>query len=456
MPEVLNKEKLLEQAKKLAAEGKFDRAIAEYQKLLQADPSDLRIKVKVAELYIKRKQINDAITIYREVALKYVEGNFFLKAVTVYKNILRLNPSLVDINLSLAELYEKMGLIPDALNQYHIVVMALEQKNDRAGVLATREKMLSLDLDNISLRERLAETYQLEGMEDKAIEAYEALAELVKKSGSVEQLIELYNKILAHKPERQDLISELCRMHYKRGEWKEVLKKTELSKEFTANEPELLNMQADVFARLNQIESAKGKYRDLAALLLAKNDPVGAIKAYENILYLSPEEEEAVLKEVEQISAGEGKNVKARADERRLRSAEAEATQEVAAQKEETISTEGEKGVSVGTPQQLKDARSNFDLGMMYKQTGLDDEARSEFEKAFKILERIYAGGGVTKEVSGLFERVKKELGREERMEKQITEKQITEKLKTEKQIERKAEEKPDEKKIAKKKISFV
>lgn len=55
MPEVLNKEKLLEQAKLFADQGKLDRAIQEYIKVLQMDPKDLRLKLRVAELYVKTK-----------------------------------------------------------------------------------------------------------------------------------------------------------------------------------------------------------------------------------------------------------------------------------------------------------------------------------------------------------------------------------------------------------------
>ena len=50
---ILNKEKILEQARIFIDEGRFDKAIREYEMILLADPADLRVKLKVAELSLE-------------------------------------------------------------------------------------------------------------------------------------------------------------------------------------------------------------------------------------------------------------------------------------------------------------------------------------------------------------------------------------------------------------------
>lgn len=425
MTDILNKEKILEHAKKLAAEGRFDKAIAEYDKILQLDPEDLRVKIKVAELYVKRKQIQDAIRLYMEVAKGYADGSFYLKAVTVYKSILRLNPSLIDVNIALSELYEKMELIQDALYQYQIVGTALEQKNDAQGILNIREKMVSLDPKNISLRIRLAETYQLQGMVDKSIDMYEELAVQQKNSNDPEQLIELYSKILAHRPEKNEFVRHLCQIHFKRGEWKEIIKRMESAKDFVAKDAEMLSMQADIFTRLNQIESAKHKYQDLAELHAEHGDIDKALLAYGNVLFLSPEEEEEISKKVEELREGSFADVKALVEERRKkiadedvkREAELKKVEEAAVKTEEMAKKLGVKPEEVSLSQDEakkveKEANANYDLGQMYKKMGLADEARTEFLKAFKNYQRLAAGnaGGAivaerTKELEKFFDK---------------------------------------------------
>lgn len=407
MTDILNKEKILEHAKKLSSEGKFDRAIVEYEKILQLEPDDLRVKIKIAELYVKRKQIQNAIKLYTEVATKYAEGGFFLKAVTVYKSILRLNPSLIDVNIALSELYEKMGLVTDALYQYNIVSTSLEQKNDIDGMLNIRERMVALDPENISLRVRLAETYQLQGLTDKSIDMYEALAAQVKKSGGKnDQLIELYTKILSHRPEKNELVKELCNMYFKRGEWKEILKRMDLAKAFVAGDPELLAMQADIYSRLNQFETAKGKYYDLSELLNSQDDKEGAIKALENVLFLSPDDEEGVSAKAEELENGGFAALKGRVEDRRKRQADEDAKKEEESKMREEAIAKGEEEakklgmtpgeITIGQPEAVdleRQANAAYDLGELYKKTFLEDEAKKEFEKALKIYKRLSLSG---------------------------------------------------------------
>ncbi|PIR18287.1 MAG: hypothetical protein COV46_00695 [Deltaproteobacteria bacterium CG11_big_fil_rev_8_21_14_0_20_49_13] len=466
MMDIINKEKILELAKKLTQEGRLDRAIIEYERLLQLDPEDLRIKIKIAELFVKRKQIQDAIRLYKEVASAYADGGFYLKAVTVFKSVLRLNPSLIDVNIALSELYEKMGLVQDALYQYQIVSSAYDQKNDQAGVLYIREKMISLDPNNVSLRVRLAETYQLQGMVDKAIDIYEGLADRIKKKGETGQLIELYSKILSHRPERTELVREICRMFFKRGEWKETLKRMEVAKSFVEEDPELLSMQADIYTKLNQIETAKGKYRDLAEILLEKNDIEGALRAYEDVLSLGPEDEAEVLEAVEEVRKGAFKDVKAHVEERnkKISDEEEKIEAEVKFKEEATLKTE-EMAKKLGvTPDEIsitstdavklgKDASTSYDLGAMYKQMGLKDEARNEFLKAHKAYQRLLVNGALDDSSRAIFEELDIMFTDRTKEEPKV---RPEPKPKPEVKIRAKAAQGSEEKPPSKKKISFI
>jgi len=434
--EIINKEKLLEHAKKLVGEGKFDKAIEEYKKILDLDPDDLRVKIKMAELFVKRKQIQDAIKLYTEVAQSYTNGGFYLKAATVYKNMLRINPSLIDINIALSELYEKMGLMQDALYQYQIVITHYEQKGDASSALALREKMAEIDPDNTSLKIRLAETYQMQGEMDKSIDIYESIAAKIKNRGKNDQLIEIYNKILAHRPEKHDLLKELCQIYYKRGDLKEILKKMDGAKEFVALEPGLLQMQAEIYARLNQIETAKGKYRDLSLLLKERGDIDGALKAYDMILFLSPEDEEDIKKEVEEIMPGSFGEIKKRVDEKRARIQEEE-TKKI----EEDSEPKTPEMKPEGPPSKIEeDSKISYNLGNMYKQMGLLSEAKREYEKALAGYKAVGVSDKV-KEIEGF-------LGISEERGRVVQEKKKVEEKKTPKETKINSKDK--------KKISFV
>ena len=91
----------------------------------------MRIKIKIAETYFKAKDIPHAIQTYLEVSKIYIEHNFILKAVAIYKNILKLDPTLVDINLDLADLYLKLDMTGDTVTQYQIAMQHYASRGDK-------------------------------------------------------------------------------------------------------------------------------------------------------------------------------------------------------------------------------------------------------------------------------------------------------------------------------------
>ena len=55
---------------------------------------------------------------YGKVAQFYSEQGFFLKAVAVYKQILKLDPNQMEVNVKLAELYAREGLSKEAISEF--------------------------------------------------------------------------------------------------------------------------------------------------------------------------------------------------------------------------------------------------------------------------------------------------------------------------------------------------
>lgn len=416
MSEVLNKEKLLEQAKILADQGKLDRAVQEYTKILHMDPKDLRLKLRIAELYVKLKKMNDAIQAYQEVANSYCEDAFYLKAVTVYKNILRLNPSLLDVNRKLAELYERMGLVTDAVHQYQIVANMLEQKGMDPDLLDVRRKVVGIAPDVPMHRVRLAEAYQLCGQEDDALNEYEILVKQLIPTGTPEQLIELYEKILAHRPDNLEMVRALCVTYIKIGEWKKALKRMEVSHNLVLQDPELLTQMAESYARQNQMATAAEKYRDLADLYVARQEMDQAIKAYAASVVYVPEEEEHVKELVGQLSPNAAEEFVKAIEARREWLAKAEVAAEAAeaarAAAEEATKLTGSSEVArttttaamasvqppakvtvVDLKAQRRQIEAALQLAETYIQMGLSDEAKDEVQKASSLYEGCVKAG---------------------------------------------------------------
>jgi pilus assembly protein FimV len=81
----MDKNKIIEAAAKLVAKGAYDKAIKEYQKILDSDPKDVRVLQKMGELFQKKNENPQAAHYFSKVAEGYSQDGFFLKAVALYK-----------------------------------------------------------------------------------------------------------------------------------------------------------------------------------------------------------------------------------------------------------------------------------------------------------------------------------------------------------------------------------
>src|SRR5438876_6879869 len=133
----INKNKVMEAAQKLVEKGQTDKAIKEYLKVVQEDPKDVRVWLKIGDLYAKKGAKSEATETYMKVAQFYSEQGFYLKAVAVYKQILKIDGRLIDVNLKLADVYRQLGLLSDAMQQYELVAAFYHREGKTKEALKT-------------------------------------------------------------------------------------------------------------------------------------------------------------------------------------------------------------------------------------------------------------------------------------------------------------------------------
>ncbi len=111
----INKRKVLDAARKYAQKGAKEKALKEYHTLLKLDPRDAKLHLEIGDCYRRWGQIDEAVTQYARVADQYKGDGFDARAVAVFKQILNLDPKRYSAHVSLAELYQRMGLDAEAL-----------------------------------------------------------------------------------------------------------------------------------------------------------------------------------------------------------------------------------------------------------------------------------------------------------------------------------------------------
>src|SRR6476620_4159702 len=191
----MDKNKIIEGAAKLVAKGQYDKAIKEYQKVLEADPKDVRVLQKLGELYQKKNDNAQAANYFTKVAESYSGDGFFLKAVALYKQVQKLDPNLFEVNVKLGELHQQLGLMSEATAYFQLVANHYDKQGNVKASLDTLKKMVDLDPENVSSRNKLAERYAREGMSKEAIGEFRKVSDHLKKTNRQDDYLRVAERI---------------------------------------------------------------------------------------------------------------------------------------------------------------------------------------------------------------------------------------------------------------------
>ena len=191
-----NKDKILATAQKFLQKNNLSRAIKEYLKVIAIDSKDVRSRQKLAELYSRSKNIEEALTHYEVVAAYYADNTFYLKAIAVYKQMQRLVPENLNYTLKLAQLNEQQGLVGNALSEYRALLHAYEVSEENEQAVKILDRMRELDPENITIGIRIAEFYARIGNDALAHESFACVEKQLKQLSSYKQLQNFYEHFM--------------------------------------------------------------------------------------------------------------------------------------------------------------------------------------------------------------------------------------------------------------------
>ena len=195
-----NKAKVLGTAEKFVQQGKLQNAVAEYRKVLKADPKDLTVMNTIGDLYVRLGQTAEAIQCFKTVGQTYAGNGFVVKAIAIYKKLIKLNPAATDCVLKLAELYSQQGLYNDARAHYLSIADSLLRSGDHQQVSLIFHKLLEMDPDNAAMQSKLADFYVKMGDRDKARNLLFAAAESLFRRGATQAAEKAVDRVLALSP----------------------------------------------------------------------------------------------------------------------------------------------------------------------------------------------------------------------------------------------------------------
>ncbi len=331
-----NKKDITKMATIYAQEGKWDKAIMEYKKLITLDPTDYNIHnmlgdayakkgedaqayqeyILTAEAYLKQGLADKANLVYKKIARlnseklpegdrqkqilikkhtiaeKYIEDGEIDKAIETYKEILKLSPANFETYQKLGELHSEKGEKDQALEYYKKIVDIYFKNRLYKKALPIYQKILEITPDDISSREKIAEIYEREGNESDGKREYLFLAEYYWKQRNMEKTDFYAQKAIEFKSIEAHFFKGAAL--YEKKEISEAKKEIEMLLKFKSNHIGALNILSVIYTELGQIEDAMAildkvikidqenidAYTNLANLYIKKNNNKEAVNKY--------------------------------------------------------------------------------------------------------------------------------------------------------------------------------
>jgi tetratricopeptide (TPR) repeat protein len=289
----IDRAKTMQAAQKFLAKGQLDKAITEYERLVKDDPKDGRLLLKLGDLYTRQGANKEACAAYRKVAEQYAEQGFFLKAVAVCKQILKLDPTLLDVWERLGEMYEMLSLGNDAVATYEQIADAHARAGNHRKSAKALEKVAELDPENVAARIRYAEVLSKLNKPDEAAQAFQQGAEVLKRQGRIEDYLKVGERLLYHQPDNLEFARELAAAYLDRGEAKHSLAKLQACFNADPKNLETLQLLARAFEQLGQTQKTVSVLKELARLHASEERRQEQGSVLRRILALDPSDPDA-------------------------------------------------------------------------------------------------------------------------------------------------------------------
>ncbi|HEU5395296.1 MAG TPA: tetratricopeptide repeat protein, partial [Candidatus Methylomirabilis sp.] len=145
-----DKRKALQTALAFTQQGRLDKAIAEYQNILKADPTDLSVLNALGDLYARTGNRAEAISQYMRLGDSYRKDGFAAKATAVYKKAIKLDPGNLQAQTLCADLYAEQGLVGEAKQQLLLIAEQCSRAGNTKEALTVYQKVVTLDPGNVA------------------------------------------------------------------------------------------------------------------------------------------------------------------------------------------------------------------------------------------------------------------------------------------------------------------
>ena len=174
-----------------ASQGFTVKAIAMYKKICKLKPS-LESLLKLAELYTQQGLFNDARAQYLQVAEEFMKAGELDNAVRIFQKILEMDPENSQMRVKLAEVYIRLGKKNEAWQIFTQAAESMRSKGSLQGAEEILQRMLTLDPGNTYALEMQGKNLLESGDGAAAVTAFQKIPDIDSKPESLKDLLKAY------------------------------------------------------------------------------------------------------------------------------------------------------------------------------------------------------------------------------------------------------------------------
>jgi pilus assembly protein FimV len=175
-------------------DGFLTKAIAVYKRIAKLAPEEIRPLEKLADLYVQQGVMSEARPLFLQLAEIHLKNNRQPEAVGLLKKLLLAEPDNLRIQIRLADLYQAMGQTREAIDTYVSAAQRAIARGDHAECEKLSDKALKLEPHNLAAIIVKARSASAQGNTMAAAALLEQVPDLEKGGEQTELLLDLYLK----------------------------------------------------------------------------------------------------------------------------------------------------------------------------------------------------------------------------------------------------------------------
>src|SRR5438132_835702 len=175
-------------------DGFLTKAIAVYKRIAKLAPEEIKPLERLADLYVQQGVMSEARPLFLQLAEIHLKHNRQTEAVALLRKLLLAEPDNLRIQIRLADLYQAMGKPAEAVETYVSAAQRALARGDHAESDKQSDKALKLDAANAAALTVKARSASSQGRFADAAEFLKNLPGLEKGGEQSEFLLDLYVK----------------------------------------------------------------------------------------------------------------------------------------------------------------------------------------------------------------------------------------------------------------------